>query len=109
MKSWGQTAIVIAALLGAMWLLRSDHSDMRAEHADMRAEHADIRAEMGAEHSDIRADMRAEHSDMRAEHAAIRNQIGNLDTRIDSIDRRTARIEGRLFGIEIPAEEQGNP
>lgn len=74
MKSWGQTALVVATLLGAMWLLRSDLSDMRAEHPDMRGEHAEIR-----------------------------NQIGNMDTRIDSIDRRTARIEGRLFGIEIPA------
>ena len=32
---------------------------------------------------------------MHAEHAAIREQL-------NSMDRRTARIEGHLFGIEIP-------
>ena len=36
MKTWSQTALVVVALLGAMWLLRSDHSDMRTEHAEIR-------------------------------------------------------------------------
>lgn len=49
---------------------------------------------MQFEHAAIRADMRAEHADMRAEHAEIREQLS-------SVDRRTARIEGHLFGIEV--------
>ncbi len=49
---------------------------------------------MQFEHAAIRTDMRAEHADMRAEHAEIREQLS-------SVDRRTARIEGHLFGIEV--------
>lgn len=49
---------------------------------------------MQFEHAAIRADMRAEHAVMRAGHAEIREQLS-------SVDRRTARIEGHLFGIEV--------
>ena len=55
MNDWGQTALVILALLGSMWLLRSDHSDIRA---DMRAAHSDIRESAAEDHAEIRADIR---------------------------------------------------
>jgi len=41
--------------------------------------------------------MRFEHSGLRADIAAVRDQL-------NSVDRRTARMEGHLFGIEIPQE-----
>ena len=41
--------------------------------------------------------MNAQFAAMHAEHAAIRDQL-------NSMDRRTARIEGHLFGIEIPPD-----
>ena len=49
------------------------------------------------EHAAIRTDMNAQHADTNAQLAAIREQL-------NSVDRRTARIEGHLFGIEIPPE-----
>ena len=42
---------------------------------------------MHFEHAAIRADMRAEHAEIREQ--------------LSSVDRRTARIEGHLFGIEV--------
>ena len=45
----------------------------------------------------IRAEMNAQFSDVNAERAAICEQL-------NSVDRRTSRIEGRLFGIEIPQD-----
>ena len=42
---------------------------------------------MQFEHAAIRADMRAEHAEIREQ--------------LSSVDRRTARIEGHLFGIEV--------
>ena len=52
---------------------------------------------MQAEHGQLRADMREMRTEMREEHAEMRN-------RLNSIDRRASRIEGHLFGIEIPQE-----
>ncbi len=43
--------------------------------------------------------MRFEHAGMRTEIAAIRDQL-------NSVDRRTASIEGHLFGIEIGPDQQ---
>lgn len=42
--------------------------------------------------------MQFEHASLRAEHASIREQL-------NSVDRRTARIEGHLFGLELPQEQ----
>ena len=56
----------------------------------MQSELAAIRAEMSSEHAQMREEMSREHT-------AIRAQLNN-------IDRRTARIEGHLFGIEIVPE-----
>ena len=52
---------------------------MNAQFAAMHTEHASMRADMNAQHADIREPLH-------------------------SLDRRTARIEGRLFGIEISPE-----
>lgn len=73
MNEWRQTIVLICTVVVAFVALATF---MQFEHADMRA------------------DMRAEHADMRAEHAEIREQLS-------SVDRRTARIEGHLFGIEV--------
>jgi len=72
---------------------------MRDEHAAMRDEHADIRMEMRGEHAAIRGELRDIRMETRGEHAAMRAQL-------DSVDRRTARIEGHLFGIEIAQDQQ---
>ena len=45
---------------------------------------------MDAQNAAVRADMSAEFE-------ALREQL-------NSVDRRTARIEGHLFGIEVPPE-----
>ena len=59
-----------------------------------------MNAQIACRHAAIRADMNAQFAAMHAEHAAIREQL-------NSVDRRTARIEGHLFGIEIPAGRAG--
>ena len=41
---------------------------------------------------------------MRFEHAGMRTDIAAVRDQLNSVDRRTARIEGHLFGIEIPKE-----
>ena len=48
-------------------------------------------------HSNIR-------SDMNAAHESIQNELRQIRDQLDRVDRRTARIEGHLFGIEIAEE-----
>ena len=74
MKEWRQTIAVICTVVLAF----------AAQSAFMQFEHAAMRA-----------DMNAQFAAMHAGHAAMREQLS-------SVDRRTARIEGHLFGIEIP-------
>jgi len=97
MKEWRQTITVICTVVLAFASLA----------ALMQFEHAAIRAEMRIEHAQMREEANSEHAAMREEmsrqHAAIRVQL-------NSIDRRTAGIEGHLFGIEIlpdPADGLG--
>ena len=87
------------AMRGEHAAMRDEHTAMRGEHAAMRDEHADIRMEMRGEHAAIRGELRDIRMEMRAEHATMHDQL-------DSIDRRTARIEGHLFGIEIAPDQQ---
>ena len=82
--------------------MRGEHAAMRGEHAAMRGEHADIRMEMRAGLDAVRAQGRTDHAATLGELAAIRNQL-------NSVDRRTARIEGSLFGIEVAPGQQTNP
>lgn len=77
MNEWRQTIVLICTVVVAFVALATF----------MQFEHAAIRADMRAEHVAMR-------NDMRAEHAEIREQLS-------SVDRRTARIEGHLFGIEV--------
>ena len=99
MNEWRQVIItvctVVLAFAALATLMLFEHAAIRT---DMNAQLAAIRNDMNAQHAGIRADMNAQHAGMRAEHAAIREQL-------NSVDRRTARIEGHLFGIEIPADE----
>ena len=49
---------------------------------------------------------------MQFEHASLRGQMNaghaSIRDQLNSVDRRTARIEGHLFGIEIaPDQEDG--
>ena len=87
MKEWRQTIAVICTVLLTFAALA----------AYMQFELAAMRADMNAQNAAIRADMNAQFTAMHAEHAAIREQL-------NSMDRRTARIEGHLFGIEIPPD-----
>lgn len=84
MNEWRQTIVLICTVVVAFVALATF----------MQFEHAAIRADMRAEHADMRAEHAAMRNEMRAEHAEIREQLS-------SVDRRTARIEGHLFGIEV--------
>ena len=109
MKEWRQTIVVICTVVltiaAQSAYMQFEHAairaDMNAQHAairaDMNAQHAAMRADMNAQNAATRADMNAQFAAMHAEHAAIREQL-------NSMDRRTARIEGHLFGIEIPVD-----
>ena len=81
MKEWRQTFTSICTLVLAIAALATL----------MQFQFAAIRAEMGTE-----------HAEMRAEHAEIRSWLS-------SVDRRAARIEGHLFGVEVAPDQQANP
>ena len=42
---------------------------------------------------------------MQFEHASIRSELVSVREQLNSVDRRTARIEGHLFGLELPPEQ----
>ena len=134
MNEWRPTITVICTVVLAFAalaaLMQFEHAEMRAEigglrtemraeigslRTEMRAEHDSLRTEMHAEHESLRAEMHAEHESLRAEHVSMRGehdslraeinaQFDDIRARINSIDRRTARIEGHLFGIDIAAD-----
>ena len=130
MKEWRQTiafiCTVVATLVTLATLMQSQFASMRADHADirteMRAGFDTIRTQMRDEHTALRGehtDMRGEHVDIRMEmragldtvraqartdHAATLNQLATIRDQLTSVDRRTARIEGHLFGIEVAPE-----
>ena len=95
MKEWRQTIALICTVVLAFVALATL----------MQFAHADIRSGMRTGFDAIRLQMRDEHAAMRAEHADIRMEMrGGFDAlrdQLNSVDRRTARIEGHLFGIEL--------
>ena len=103
MKEWRQTITVICTVVLAFAALAVlMQFELAVIRAEMSSEHAQMREEMVREHAQIREEMSREHAQMRGEHAAIRAQLS-------SIDRRTARIEGHLFGIEIVPDSADGP
>ena len=70
---------------------------MQSEHAQLRDAMREMRTEMRAGFSAMRDAMREEHGELREEHGEMRG-------RLNSLDRRAARIEGHLFGIEVAPE-----
>ncbi len=87
MKEWRQTIVVICTVVLTVAALA----------AFMQFELAAIRADMNAQRAELNAQISGLRADMNGELAAIREQL-------NSMDRRTARIEGHLFGIEIPQD-----
>ena len=90
--------------------MRDEHAAMRSEHADIRMEMRDEHAAMRGEHVDIRMEMRAGLDTVRAQartdHAATLNELATIRDQLTSVDRRTARIEGSLFGVEVAPDQQ---
>ena len=103
MKEWRQTitsiCTVVLAIAALATMMQFQFAGVRAE---MRAEHDVIRMQMRDEH----AAMRGEHTAMRGEHAAMRGEHADVRDQVISVDRRTARIEGHLFGIEIAPDQE---
>ena len=44
-------------------------------------------------------------ADMREDHAAIHTRLDSLQDGLADVGERLTRIEGRLFGVEIPVDE----
>ena len=110
MKEWRQTITAICTVvLASAALAALMQFELAAIRAEMSSEHAQMREEMSREH----AQMRGEHAQMRGEHAQIREEMSRehaaIRTQLNSIDRRTARIEGHLFGIEIVPDPADGP
>ncbi len=110
MKEWRQTIAFICTVVVTLVTLATL---MLSQFASMRAEHADIRMEMRAGFVDTRMEMRAGFDTVRAqariEQAATLEELAAIRDQLNSVDRRTARIEGSLSGIEIapePADEE---
>ena len=87
---WAQTAVMVILSLGLAVLMVTSHYAIRA---DMRAQHAGIPATIRTEHVDVGGPMREDHTGFRA-------RIEQLDRRVDSLNRRTARIEGYLLRVQ---------
>ena len=96
MKEWRQTIVQVCTVIMAVAALAGS----------MQFQFAGLRAEIRAEHDVIRAQMRDEHTAMRGEHTAMRGEHDSIRDQLNSVDRRTARIEGHLFGIEIAPDPQ---
>ena len=92
MKEWRQTIVVICTVVLAF----------AAQSAYMQFEHAAIRADMNAQNAAIRADMNAQRIEMNAQFSDVNAELAAIREQLNSVDRRTSRIEGHLFGIEIP-------
>ena len=92
MNEWRQVIITVCTVVLAFAALATL----------MLFEHAAIRADMNAQLAAVRTDMNAQHADTNAQLVAIREQL-------NSVDRRTARIEGHLFGIEAAPDQQSTP
>ena len=90
----GVFVAIIGGFIALAGLMLTGHSNIRS---DMNAAHEAIRSDMSAAHEGIRSDMNAAHEGIQNALRQIRDQLG-------SVDRRTARIEGHLFGIEIAEE-----
>ena len=117
MNEWRQTitsiCTVVLAIAALATMMQFQFAGVRAE---MRAEHDVIRMQMRDEHTAMRGEhtamrgehtaMRGEHTAMRGEHAAMRGELADVRDQVISVDRRTARIEGHLFGIEIAPDPQ---
>ncbi len=105
MKEWRQTIAFICTVVVTLVTLATL---MLSQFASMRAEHADIRMEMRAGFVDTRMEMRAGFDTVRAqariEQAATLEELAAIRDQLNSVDRRTARIEGSLSGIEIAPE-----
>ena len=98
MQEWRQTIIAIGtAVLSIIAIVTTMQFQFAGMRAEMRGEHADIRMEMRAGLDTVRAQARIEH-------AATLNELAAIRDRLNSVDRRTARIEGHLFGVEIAPE-----
>ena len=87
MKEWRQTIAVICTVVLTVAALGTF----------MQFALAGIRTDMNVQRVELNAQITGLRADMNAELAAIREQL-------NSLDRRTARIEGHLFGIEIPPD-----
>ncbi|WP_428099750.1 hypothetical protein [Candidatus Rariloculus sp.] len=110
MKEWRQTitsiCTVVLAIAALATMMQFQFAGVRAE---MRAEHDVIRMQMRDEHAAMRGEhtaMRGEHTAMRGEHTAMRGEHADVRDQVISVDRRTARIEGHLFGIEIAPDQE---
>ena len=125
LKDWEQAIAVIGSivvtLVACFAFMQTEHTSMRAEHDsirdELRAGFAEIRNEMRAGFAELRGAMRDEHAAMRAEHtemrgamreehAEMRGEHAEMRDRLNSIDRRTASIEGHLFGIEVAPDQE---
>ena len=94
MKEWRQTIAVICTVVLTVAALAAY---MQFELAGIRADMNAQRAELNAQRAELNAQISGLRADMNGELGAIREQL-------NSMDRRTARIEGHLFGIEIPPD-----
>ena len=115
MKEWRQTitsiCTVVLAIAALATIMQFQFAGLRAE---MRAEHGVMRMQTRDEHAALRGEhdvMRGEHDvlrmQMRDEHAALRGELADVRDQVIGVDRRTARIEGHLFGIEIAPDPPG--
>ena len=98
MKEWRQTiAVICTVVLTVAALGTFMQFALAGIRTDMNAQISGIRTDMNAQRADMNAQITGLRADMNAELAAIREQL-------NSLDRRTSRIEGHLFGIEIPPD-----
>ncbi len=72
-------------------------ADLAELRGDMRTEMAELRGELRAEHATLRGEMTTDNANLRSELkediAALATKVGELDTRIDSIEKQFTSLK----------------
>lgn len=77
--------VAVVAILGFMWTLHRDVSNLRKE---VGKDMADLRQEFGKDISEVRKDM-----------AGLRERMATVESCMEAMDSRIARVEGLLEGF----------
>ena len=107
----GATIVAVGVALGTLMVMLYSNvaGNVAAGFDAVDARFVSMENSINSRFSEMRMENAALRGEMREEHRVIQGQIERLDGRLDGLDRRTARIEGHLFGVELPDPSEPAP